>query len=179
MENKRACAQYACLALNRPSSISFFNRHLAILATCPYPPRPVALLEAVRGSQNMIPFPEAPSNLSIQPGVYPFYSCFPLSCLQILSFALSLDCGDQRIVKFDIAQRYQKPVSPAQPTLAFFSSGGRSTTKPVSRRSRRTSSHSRAAMACAQLNVFNSSEVAPMANRRVDEFEARYLPKRA
>jgi hypothetical protein len=147
MENKRACAQYACLALNRPPSVSIFNRHLAILATCPNAPGPVALLETMRESQNMTPSSEAPSNLSTQPRRVHLLTLAAELPLQILSLARSLDRGDQRIANFDIAQRSEASIPPAQPIPAFFSSAGRPTTKPESCHSRRPSLHSRAAMA--------------------------------
>lgn len=59
----------------------------------------------------MISTSENPSSLSVQRGCVQLLA-LPLELrLQIFSFALSLDCGDQRIANFNITQKYKKPVS--------------------------------------------------------------------
>jgi hypothetical protein len=60
---------------------------------------------------DMISTPETHPNLAGQPGCVQLLTLPAELRLQILSFALSLDCGDQGIASFDIARRFRKPVS--------------------------------------------------------------------
>lgn len=61
----------------------------------------------------MVRNPDVRSELLIQPGVVQFLTLPAELRLQILSLALSTDCGDERVANLDIARKVRKPVSHA------------------------------------------------------------------